>query len=473
MRKKSPLIIFSSLVCVVVFYFISERYLTTFTSTENNFVANEISPGSKSTYKLSLKLNENETVNVEAEIRITNISDEKWDKLVMYFIPNIFTKENSPALEQPASIDIHSLKLDGTTSDYSLEKDTLTLPLQTKISPNTSVTVQVNYELSLPTEGLRFTKVGDDLHLAQWYPMVPTYRNGWNKQDYQSRGETYHTPFSNFYLEVEVPSSYTVVSSSDEDDLLGNYGTEVVIENEKEIFLALLKKASPIEKKTSINNVNVRVFGSDERIEQSKEVLETAVKALDFFQKEFGAYKTKQFDVVIGGLGMEYPNVVTVGSIYNSKPVDKDSLKRMVVHEVAHQWFYGMVSNDPYKDAWLDEGLAEIATLLYFLEFEERDVTFSFDNHFSKELTLPVNLPLNQYPDGNQSSYIYGKASTELGMFLEKYGGEEAAKDFLKAYFNKYQYKEVNSIEFVRFANHYFKLADNKEFEEWLNLNEE
>jgi aminopeptidase N len=32
-----------------------------------------------------------------------------------------------------------------------------------------------------------------------------------------------------------------------------------------------------------------------------------------------------------------------------------------LVHEVAHQWFYGLAGNDQYRDPWLDEGLATYA----------------------------------------------------------------------------------------------------------------
>lgn len=474
MKSRSFLVILSVLVCVISYFLIFQRDITISSNNkEQPFVSKEVLPGSKSSYNLSLKLDKDEKVSVEAKIDITNISKEKWDRLVLYFIPNIFTEENSPSLDHPASVNIKDIKLNGTTSNYSLEKDTLTLPLKTQLSPNHNVNVQIDYDFKMPSKGLRFTKVGESLHLAQWYPMLPTYRNGWNKQEYQSRGETYHTPFSDFQLDVEVPPSYTIVSSSVEDDLLNNQGTKVKVKNEKEIFLALLKDSLVFDKTTSINNVNVRVFSDKERADQANEVLETAVKALDYFQKEFGSYTAKEFDVILGGLGMEYPNVVTVGSIYNSKPLDTAALRRMVVHEVAHQWFYGMVSNDPFNDAWLDEGLAEIATLLYYVDDEEEDVTFDFGDQFREELSLPVNLPINQYPNGNQSSYIYGKASLGLGMLFKKYGGEETAKNFLKTYVKEYKFKEINTNEFVRFTKHYFNLENNKDFEGWLDLNEE
>jgi hypothetical protein len=466
--KRSLLLCFA-IAIVLLFSFISEWESFFTINSKEPFITKEVPPGSKSTYQLSLEMDEDESFHVEAEIDITNVSKENWDEIILYFIPNMFTKESASTLKNPATVKIHSLFIDGKASDYSLEKDTLLLPLTTQLPPGKNIKLRMVYDFTLPSEGLRFTKEGENFHLAQWYPMVPTYRNGWNKQDFYSRGETYHTPFSDFYLEVEAPASYTIVSSSEGDDLLSK-GTEVVIENEKDIFIALLKNASSLEKRTSINNVNIRVFGSEEKPEQKKEVLDTAVKALDFFNREFGGYTKKQFDVIIGGLGMEYPNVVTVGSIYNSDPVDIDSLKRMVVHEVAHQWFYGMVSNDPYNDAWLDEGFAEIATLLYYTEFEERDFSFDFGNQMSKKLPLPVNFPLDQYTSIEMSSYIYSKSSTRLGILFEKYGGEDTAKEFIKEYVKAYQYKEIDSKEFVRFTKHHFNLESNKEFEGWLDL---
>ncbi len=39
-----------------------------------------------------------------------------------------------------------------------------------------------------------------------------------------------------------------------------------------------------------------------------------------------------------------------------------------VVHEAAHEWFYSLVGNDQVKDPWLDESLAQYATLRYYAE---------------------------------------------------------------------------------------------------------
>lgn len=438
------------------------------------FVFKSIPSGSKSTYHLSLKMDEDEKFYAEVEIDVTNTSKETWNEMVLYFIPNMFTKENASTLKTPASVKIHSLLVDGKASNYSLEKDTLYLPLSKQLLPDKNIKLRMVYDFTLPSEGLRFTKKEGNFHLAQWYPMIPTYRNGWNKQEYRMRGETYHTPFSDFHVKVKVPAPYTIVSSSDKDNLFKTEGAEILVENEKEVFLGVLKDASPLEKSTSLNQINVRVFGSNENQQQKREVLDTAVNALDYFQRKFGNYPGKQFDVIIGGPGMEYPGVVTVGSHYNGKTLDIDSLKHTVVHEVAHQWFYRTVSNDPFKEAWLDEGFATISELFYYGDFEKVDYELLSDMQNKMGISLPVNLALNRYPNENGSNYFYGKASSRIGILLKKYTkNEKEALRFLKTYISTYKYKEVNTHEFVRFTKHYFNLDNNEAFEDWLNLSQE
>ena len=160
---------------------------------------------------------------------------------------------------------------------------------------------------------------------------------------------------------------------------------------------------------------------------------------------------------------------MTASPYYNTIVVDTDSLKRIVFHEMAHQWFYAMISNDPYIDAWLDEGLSQLAPLLFYLDLGETDFSVEFLNDISKDHPLPVNLPLDEYLMGDQNSYIYGKSTEKLGMLFQKYGGKEKAEEFLKAYFQQYQYKEVNTEEFVRFIKYYLNLENNTDFEALLD----
>jgi hypothetical protein len=77
------------------------------------------------------------------------------------------------------------------------------------------------------------------------------------------------------------------------------------------------------------------------------------------FRARFGPFPYPSFTVValepIRGAGVEYPGLVWVGS----RRYDV-----VVPHEVAHEWFYGLVGNDQGNHPWLDESFASYGEAL-------------------------------------------------------------------------------------------------------------
>ncbi|MEF2098386.1 M1 family metallopeptidase [Bacillus sp. CFBP9009] len=433
---------------------------------KEEFSPKGLSPGSESEYDINIEMDVEGNFKIHSTTSIKNISTDKWVQLVFYFIPNMFTETNS-YLEKPSTVKVESINLDGKTVKFNLEKDTLTVPLNEKLEPNQNVVVDIKYEFTLPEKGLRFTKNENNYFLAQWYPMIATYRNHkWNKEAYRLKGETYHTAFSDFKIQYKLPKDLTIISSSDNDRYPSKRTGVLEEENLKDFYISLLKEPNVIQKKT--DDITIRVFGVDERKELHKEISEMAIEAMNYFQDTIGPYPHKQLDIILDELGMEYPGVVTAGSIYN-RLESPEHLKRIVVHEIAHQWFYGVISNDPYHDAWLDEGITDLATLLFYAN-QGNDI--SFDEELFKELTLPVNFPLDKYSSNDQSNYIYGKSSTMLWKVFQENGGELKAEDFLKNYYDHYQYKEVDTQEFVRFSKYYLNLKDDVYFKDWILLDE-
>ena len=88
-----------------------------------------------------------------------------------------------------------------------------------------------------------------------------------------------------------------------------------------------------------------------------KESLDAGVKAVKAFSDMIGPYpyptlSVVQTDFFIGG--MEYPNIVLIDqSMYDES--EAGMLEYVIVHEVGHQWFYGVVGNDQVMEPWLDE----------------------------------------------------------------------------------------------------------------------
>ncbi|HEY4410910.1 MAG TPA: hypothetical protein VGO87_13605 [Acidimicrobiia bacterium] len=75
-------------------------------------------------------------------------------------------------------------------------------------------------------------------------------------------------------------------------------------------------------------------------------------EALDDLAAHFGPYPYDRLTIgMTAGLtgGIEFPTHIMLGAGVATVHL---------VHEVAHQWFYGLAGDDQYRDPWLDEGLA-------------------------------------------------------------------------------------------------------------------
>ena len=468
-KRKLIIFILITTIITTVSIFRTEKDTPVFNQEKEEFSPKGLAAGSETHYEIHLEMDSLANFKVHSKISVKNLSADKWNYLLFYFVPNMFTEENSPNLENPSAVKIESVTINGNPSTFQLKKDTLNIILKEELPANGHVVVDIQYEFTLPEKGLRFTKNETNYFLAQWYPMLATYRdNNWNKEEYRFKGETYHTHFSNFKIHYSISDDLTIVSSSDMDSYPSEHEGVLEAKQIKEFFIALLKEPNVLQQTS--DDVTIRVFGIDDRKELNQEISEVALKAFNYFQQTIGPYPHKQLDIILDELAMEYPGVVTANS---TGPVKSDTLKRLVVHEIAHQWFYGIISNDPYHDAWLDEGITELASFLFSIR-EEGDLLLkdpTLIEHF-KNLTLPVNLPLHEYASDEQSSYIYGKSSRMMLQLFQENGGKKQAEEFLGAYYDTYQYKEVDTEEFVRFIIHHLDLKNDDYFKDWLSLDE-
>lgn len=454
------LIVISYFLYLGIGYLIEEQQKSEKETTPEKFLPESKPSGHESEYIIDLKLNSNGKLQIHTTVNIINTSSDTWNSMIFYFIPNMFTKENSPELSKPATHDFHRVSINGNMSDFHLMLDTLTIPLNESLEPGQEIKVQFIYDLTMPEEGLRFRKENENYYLAQFYPMIATYRDHqWNKKPYLPYGETYHTSFSDIIINYDIPDDYTIASTSDKNRIDQSQDT-LLAKNVKEVFIALLKNPEYVTVQN--DHTTIRVFGNNQA--QNKEIANEAENVFSFYEDIIGPYPFQQLDIVIGTMGMEYPGIVTIGDMYD-KQMSSDHVKQMVAHEIAHQWFYGVINNDPYHDAWLDEGFATFAQGLYYYSTSKEEPDY---DEFSEQLEslkeYPIDLPLNQYPN-NPSNYIYGKSTAMLWKLFEHRGGIEKAEDFLKDYFQYYKYKEIDTKEFIRFAEYYF----DTEFDSFFN----
>jgi ABC-type dipeptide/oligopeptide/nickel transport system permease subunit len=435
--------------------------------------------GSKANYEIKLKMDENNEFQTSANIRVTNKSTDKWDELIFYFIPNAVIESLANKTEIGISpITIKEIKVNGEKVSYTLEHDTLKIKLKNIMENRSIVDVKISYQFTIPENGSRFTRVNNEFYLAQWYPMLATYQNGkWNKEDYQEGLETFHTDFSNYHIQYDLPNGYSFVSTSDKDPELNEPRGKVKINRVRDFFIVIVNDMEMHS--TFINGVEVRLFTKTDHDKNAKDALELARKALGFYQEEIGKYPHKQLDIILAkGHNMEYPGIVTINPYHDNAQFYKVS----IVHEIAHQYFYGVVANDPYHEAWIDEGMTEFATNMYFYLGENQGMYQSqaISNYRMKninELGLGrqySNVPLSE---NKHVGYIYGQPALNLfSLIKDKYRvrGQDfqtVITEYLSDYYEHFQYKEVNTSEFIRFTKDYFQVPK-EYFNNWLDTSE-
>jgi hypothetical protein len=106
---------------------------------------------------------------------------------------------------------------------------------------------------------------------------------------------------------------------------------------------------------SSVVDVGVASGVNDDPVRTATEL----VRAVRAHSSRFGPFPFERLAVAVlpdihGGI--EYPGVVLLGT--------KQTLDATASHEVAHEWFYGLVGDDQARDPWLDESFATYAEAL-------------------------------------------------------------------------------------------------------------
>ena len=141
--------------------------------------------------------------------------------------------------------------------------------------------------------------------------------------------------------------------------------------------------------------------------------LQAGVDALTTFNRLFGKYPYSTLSVVKTNFvhgGMEYPNLV-----YISDAAEGADYTNVIIHEIAHQWWYGVIGSNAFNYPWLDEGLTEYSTVLFYEENPAYGVN-------TEELVKNTNNSYVTFVD--LYTDVLGKVDTSMNRKLDEYSTE-------------------------------------------------
>ncbi len=221
----------------------------------------------------------------------------------------------------------------------------------------------------------------------------------------------------------------------------------------------------------------VSSFPADQR-EAGQRALDLSVDAIDHFSQAFGVYPYTELDVlpipIAGFAGVEYPGIIMISDAYYTDPTFAHSyLLDVVVHEVAHQWWYNVVGNDVLREPWLDEGLASYSAEYVYTERSgqgERPVTKSRVGQLRQRNLhkKPIDTPVDEFSDaGAYVAVVYTRAP----LFFDALRGELGDETFfrlLREYYARYAFKRATTVEFTQLTEEIAGRQLDTLFGEWL-----
>jgi len=431
-------------------------------------------------YQIDLKIDDALTsVSGHQDVYYTNGEGNALDKLYFNLIPN--TGGDFLNVE---NIQINGFHVEGSMVFIN---SILEITLAELLQPGESVEVSMDFSGTVPEQmggnyGLYIFQE-EILALDSFFPIIPVYdEEGWNVQNPPRNADMIYTDAAFFEVRVDAPKNLVLVASGSEVGKAIKNGRQIVTfagGPQRDFYLAASPRYHSASKQ--VGEVKITSYFPEEFSKSGELVLESAEKALSFFSRRYGPYPYTELDLVSTPMqagGMEYSGTAALalglyqpGKTRSGSP-NSDFLEFATVHEVAHQWFFNQVMNDQVKEPWLDEGLAQYLTYVYYLDTygsqAAEQIHTTFEKYWSRAdmQPIPIGMPAADYDPEEYAAIIYGRAPLFI-LELEKEMGAEVFTRFLADYVNTYQWKTVNTQQFQSLAQETCDCDLTSLFEKW------
>ena len=382
---------------------------------------------------------------MDETIRYTNQTGVSLNELVMAVEPN---HRGGFALE--------NILLDSNALNYDMNGHRLTVYLSQPLAPNTQITIAMRFRIFIPQK-LKEHPYGYDAsqtNLTDWYPFVVPHNNGWVLHDDWHLGEHLVYDAADFEVNVRTTEGSITFAASGVPEP-NNEWTRYRFNGARTFALSASDQFQVVEAGAGSAVMRAYYFAGYEA--EGLAILNAAVRAVGLFETQFGPYPYASLSIVQSDLndGQEYDGLVFLATkFYNEYDGSaRSNLTAIGVHEIAHQWWFGLVGSDQATEPWLDEALAVYSEALFY--------KYIYPNSSDWWWNFRVNyFGPSGYVDSSiyeaQTFRAYVNASYLNGAnFLEALHirmGDDAFFRFLKDYASRYGRGRATAYDFFAVA---------------------
>jgi Peptidase family M1 domain len=245
------------------------------------------------------------------------------------------------------------------------------VPLATPLGPAQTRLFDVEFEVKLPQIVERTGYEGDYHFVAQWFPKLARLMPDGSFAHFAFHPQSeFAADFGSYDVTLDVPAGDVVGAT-------GSCGPAAVPAPSGRRVLRCLADdvhdfawtswAGFRERRERVGSVDVRVLAPAGHERNAAIELDSVRFGLRHFGERFGSYPYATLTVVhppdtaADSGGMEYPTLITTGGPWLTPWTGARAIEAVTIHELGHQWFYGLFASDEHRYPFLDEGLNSYA----------------------------------------------------------------------------------------------------------------
>jgi hypothetical protein len=331
---------------------------------------------------------------------------------------------------------LRSASVAGQPASTSADGTILDVRLPAPLAPGASAAVELAYTVQVPTPGTnRFGSAGGIIALGNWYPVLFPFRDGgWLTHQYTPIGDAFVTEAADYDVTLR-PSTKVVAAFTGQAVSRDGNNLRAAARGVRDFALALSARYETAT--ATVDGVTITAYFLPEHRAGAGEYLRSGAEMLGWLNARLGRYPWRTLDIAEtwsddpNGVGQEYPGVIFIASGVTRAGGGMGSyLSYLVAHEVAHEWFYGVVGDDQVREPWLDEAFATYLPERFYAErypaiFADRWARFRarLADETARLGARPIDGGVDDYRDeGVYFAVVYRRGAAFLDELRETLG---------------------------------------------------
>ena len=374
---------------------------------------------------------------------------------------------------------------DGNPDDETV----MAVPLPQPVVPGAEITIDVRWTAHVPRTFARTGAIGNFFFIAQWFPKLGVLQDeGWNCHQFHPSTE-FFSDYGVYDVRLTVPMRWVIGATGvrlpggniceDADCAEHHFYQEDVHDFAWTTSPDFIERSARFEHPT-LPPVDMRLLLQPEHAAQAERHFAATRAALKYYGEWYGAYPYGHITIVdpayqSGAGGMEYPTLFTAGTrwwIANGVTQPEG----VTVHEAGHQFWYGIVGNNEFEDAWMDEGFNTFSTARTvwqvfnpnyyaqryfggFVPYVFKDIVLERETDGNglrsyravAKSDVPAT-PSYRYFPASGGGITYSKTALWLNT-MERWLGWPMLQQIMAAHFAKWKFKHPKPNDFFDIAN--------------------